>query len=146
MENLADLFKVNIAFKQSHLLFPSIVEWTMGVLLLAIAVVHGPELLAQWRNGAMKKRISHWKVDKKRFFGSVLLTVVYFAAMEPVGTIYPNSGVGFLLTSIAYGFGLSWLFVHDNNRHKTILMAMSSVITPLVVWLVFSLVFKITLP
>jgi len=146
MENFADLFKVNIAFNQSHLLFPTIVEWVMGVLLLAIAVVHGPELLTHWRGGAMKNRLAHWQVDKKRFFGSVALTMVYFAAMEPVGTIYPNSGVGFLLTSIVYGFGLSWLFVRDNNRRKTVLMAVSAVITPLLVWLVFSKVFKITLP
>ena len=146
MENFADLFKVNVAFNQSHLLFPSIVESVLGLLLLAIVVVHGPELLAQWRNGAMKKRVSHWQVDKKRLFGSIVLTLVYFAAMEPVGMVYPNSGVGFLLTSIVYGFALSLLFVHDNNRRKTVLMALSSVCTPLIVWLVFSQLFNITLP
>lgn len=146
MENFADLFKVNVAFNQSHLLFPSIVEWVLGLLLLAIAVVHGPQLLAQWRNGALKKRVTHWQVDKKRFFGSIVLTLVYFAAMEPVGIVYPNSGVGFLLSSILYGFALSLLFVHDNSRRKMVLMALSSVLTPAIVWLVFSHIFKITLP
>jgi len=146
MTSLPELFKVHIAFEQSHLFFPRIVEWTLLGLLLAIAVVHGPELLAQWRDGSTRSRISGWKVDKKRLFGCLLLTAVYFTAMEPVGKLYPNSGVGFLLTSIVYGFLLSWLFVRDINRRKLLLMAMSSVLTPFLVWLVFSHVFKITLP
>ncbi len=146
MSHLADLFKVHVVFDQSHLLFPAIVEWVLGILLLAILVVHGPELLAQWRHGALKDRMAKWQVDKRRLFGSVVLTAVYFAAMEPVGRIYPNSGVGFLLTSIIYGFALSWLFVHDNNRRKTLLMGLSSIITPTAVWLLFAHVFRITLP
>jgi len=55
-------------------------------------------------------------------------------------------GIGFLLTSIVYGFALSLLFVHDINKHKWMLIALSSVLTPLVVWVVFSYVFRITLP
>lgn len=140
------MFKVHVEFDQSHLFFPNIVEWVLLGLVLAIAVVHGPELLAQWRNGAVAKRLGAWNVDKKRFFGCLALTLAYFSAMEPVGRLYPNSGIGFLLTSIVYGLALSWLFVHHINRRKTFLMAMSSVITPLLVWLVFSHLFKITLP
>lgn len=146
MEKLSDLFKVNIDFAQSHLLFPSIIEWLMAGLLLAIAVVHGPELLAQWRSGAIAERIRKTSVDHKRFFGCLVLTVIYFLSMEPVGKIYPNSGVGFLLTSVVYGFALSWLFVRENNRRKTVLMAANAVITPAIVWFVFAHIFRITLP
>ena len=146
MKHFADLFRVHVEFSQSHLLFPTIIEWVLAVLLLVIALVHGPELLAQWRDGGLKERGTQWQVDKRRLFGSVILTAVYFAAMEPVGHIYPNSGIGFLLTSVVYGFALSWLFVHDNNRRKTMLMALSSVITPTIVWFVFAHVFRITLP
>jgi len=146
MESISDLLKVHVVFEKSHLLFPTIIEWLMAVLVLAIAVVHGPELLAQWRNGQSRSRWAKWQVDKKRLFGCLALTLVYFAAMEPVGSIYPNSGIGFLLTSIVYGFALSLLFVHDINKHKWMLIALSSVLTPLVVWVVFSYVFRITLP
>lgn len=146
MKHFADLFKVHVDFSQSHLLFPTIVEWVLAVLLLAIVAVHGPELLALWRGGEFKERMAISPLDKRRLFGSVILTAVYFAAMEPVGRIYPNSGAGFLLMSIVYGFALSWLFVHDNNRRKTILVGLSSVITPAVVWLVFAHAFRITLP
>ncbi|WP_372661391.1 tripartite tricarboxylate transporter TctB family protein [Hydrogenophaga sp.] len=146
MASLSELFKVHIDFDQSHLFFPSIVEGALLLLLLAIAVVHGPELLAQWRGGALGRRLSQWQVDTKRLLGCLALTVVYFSAMEPVGRLYPNSGIGFLLTSIVYGFLLSWLFVHGINKRKIFLLSMSSVLTPLLVWLVFSHVFKITLP
>ncbi|MBR0567565.1 tripartite tricarboxylate transporter TctB family protein [Azoarcus sp. L1K30] len=146
MDTLAELLKVQIDFEQSHLLFPSIVEWVLGGLMLAIIVVHGPELLAQWRNGALRSCLAKWQVDKKRLFGCLALTLAYFIAMEPVGTLYPNSGIGFLLTSIVYGFALSRLFVHDINRRKWMLIALSSVLTPLFVWVVFAHLFRITLP
>ncbi len=146
MTNLTDMFKVHIDFDHSHLFFPSIVEGTLLVLLLAIAVVHGPELFAQWRSGAVGSRLVNWKIDKKRLLGCLALTTVYFTAMEPVGRLYPNSGTGFLLTSIVYGFLLSWLFARDINKRKWVLMALSSTLTPFLVWLVFSHVFRITLP
>lgn len=146
MESLAELFKVHVAFDQSHLFFPAIVQWVLAVLLLAIAIVHGPELLAQWRGGALKDRLANWQVDRKRLVGSVVLTAVYFAAMEPVGQIHPNSGVGFLITSVVYGIALSWLFVHDLDRRKMVLIGLSSLITPALVWYVFAHVFRITLP
>ncbi len=146
MEQISDLLKIHLTFDKSHLFFPTIVEWLLGFLLLAIAIVHGPELIAQWRSGAFRSRLANWEVDKRRLFGCLAMTLVYFAAMEPVGLIYPNGGVGFLLTSIVYGFALSWLFGRDLDRRKWILIGSSSVLTPLVVWFVFSTVFKITLP
>ena len=146
MEALSNLLKIKIDFDQSHLFFPTIVEWLLAILLLAIAVVHGPELLAQWRHGAMRSRLAHWQVDKRRLFGVLALTVAYLSAMEPVGRLYPNSGIGFLLTSIVYGFALSWLFGRDLDKRKWLLITSSSVLTPLFVWLVFSIGFKITLP
>lgn len=146
MDKLADLLKVHVEFSQSHLLFPTLVEWLMAALLLAIAVVHGPELVAHWRSTPLGTRLAAWQVDKRRFFGSIVLSGIYFAAMEPVGRVYPNSGVGFLLCSIVYGFALSWLFGRDFTRRKWTLMGLSSVITPTLVWAVFATVFKITLP
>ena len=146
MENLSDLFRVQINFDTSHLLFPSIIEWALVVLLAAIAVVHGPRLVSQWRQGSMAQRVRGWDVDKKRLYGCLVLTPIYFAAMEPVGEIYPNAGIGFLLTSFVYGLALSWLFVRDNNRRKTVLMSLTAIITPTVVWFVFAHIFRITLP
>ena len=115
-------------------------------MALAIVVTHGPKWLAQLRGASIGARIKAWEVDKRRLFGCLALTPVYFAAMEPVGSIYPNTGVGFLITSYAYGFALSWLFVRDNDRRKTLLMALNALITPTIVWFLFAHVFRITLP
>lgn len=146
MERISDLLKVQIDFDQSHLLFPTIIEWVLAGLALAIVATHGRRWLAQWRESPLLARMRGWQIDKRRLFGCLILTPVYFAAMEPVGSIHPNVGVGFLLTSWVYGFALSWLFVHDNTRRKTLLMALNALITPTIVWFVFAHLFRITLP
>lgn len=146
MDTLSELLKVQVDFNQSHLLFPAIVESLLGILLLLIAITHGPKLLARARGAAVQARPARRPVDWKRLGGCLALTVVYFTAMEPVGTLRPNTGVGFLLCSIVYGLLLSWLFVRDIDRRRGLLIVASSVLTPLVVWAVFAYVFKITLP
>jgi len=146
MEKITDLFRVEVDFNQSHLLFPTIVEWVLAGLLIAIVVTHGRELAAQWRAAPLLARLRNWDVDKRRLFGCLTLTPIYFALMEPVGRIHPNSGIGFLLTSCVYGFALSWLFVRDNSRRKMILMGLNALITPTIVWFVFAHIFRITLP
>lgn len=146
MDTLSELLKVQVDFNQSHLLFPTIVEWLLGLLLLLIALTHGPQWLARVRGGSVKAKSAGRPVDWKRLGGCLALTVVYFAAMEPVGTLRPNTGIGFLLCSIVYGLLLSWLFVHEIDRRKALLLGASSVLTPLVVWALFAYLFKITLP
>ncbi len=146
MEKINDLFKVELNFSQSHLLFPSIIEWVMAVLLVAIVIVHGRELVSYWREAPLLERLRNWEFDKRRLLGCLILTPIYFALMEPVGRLYPNSGIGFLLTSMVYSFALSWLFVRDNTRRKTMMMCFNALITPTAVWFVFSYIFRITLP
>lgn len=146
MESTSDLFRVKVDFSQSHLLFPTIIEWVLAALLVAIVIVHGRELLAQWKQAPLLARVKDWNFDRRRLPGTLVLTPLYFALMEPVGRLYPNTGIGFLLTSIVYGFALSWLFVRDNSRRKMVLMTLNALITPTVVWFVFSYIFRITLP
>jgi len=146
MEKISDLFRVKVDFSRSHLLFPSIIEWVLVGLLITIAIVHGRELAAYWRAASPLTRLKNWQFDKRRLLGCLTLTPIYFLLMEPVGRIYPNSGIGFLLTSCIYGFALSWLFVRDNSRRKMALMGLNALITPTVVWFVFAHIFRITLP
>ena len=147
MATLSDMLKVQVDFNQSHLLFPSLVQWLLLFLLGLIIIVYGPQQLAKVRAArAQAAPTARKPVDWKRFGGFLVLTVVYFLAMEPLGRLLPNTGIGFLLSSIPYGVVLSWLFVHDIDRHKWMLIAASSVLTPLAVWAIFAYVFKITLP
>lgn len=147
MDSLSDMLKVQVDFNQSHLLFPSLVQWLLFFLLLLMAVVYGPAYLAKARAArAAAASPARPQVDWVRLGGFLALTVVWFFVMEPVGRLLPNTGIGFLLASIPYGVALSWLFVHDIDRHKWMLIGISSVATPLVVWAVFAYVFQITLP
>jgi hypothetical protein len=147
MDTLSNMLKVQVAFDQSHLLFPSLIQWLLLFLLGLIAIVYGPQQLAKARGAKAKAAPAARKpVDWQRLVGLLLLTVVWFVAMEPIGKLLPNTGIGFLLSSMPYGVALSWLFVHDINRRKWMLIGVSSVLTPLAVWAVFAYVFKITLP
>lgn len=146
--DLTQMLSVKLDFTQSHLLFPNIIQWLLLILLGLIAIVHGPQQrLAKARAARAAAAPAQRKpVDGKRLGGLLALTAVYFMAMEPMGRLLPNTGVGFLLSSIPYGVALSWLFVHDPNRRQWMLIGASSVATPLVVWAVFAYAFKITLP
>lgn len=147
MDTLSELLKVQVDFSQSHVLFPTIIQWLLLALLGLIAIVHGPRRLARARAARTEGLPAGRKpVDWKRLGGCLALTVVWFMAMEPVGRLLPNTGIGFLLSSIPYGVALSWLFVHDIDRRKWLLIGASSVLTPLAVWAIFAYVFKITLP
>lgn len=147
MDSLAEMLKVQIDFNQSHLLFPSLIQWLLLLLLGLIAIVHGPQQLAKARAArAAAEPAARKPVDWKRLGGFLALTVVWFVAMEPLGRLLPNTGIGFLLSSMPYGVALSRLFVHDIDRRKWLLIGASSVLTPLFVWAIFAYVFKITLP
>jgi len=144
--SISEILKVNIDFSRAHLLFPTIIEWLLVDMALAIVVTHAPRWVAACRAGPIGERIKGWNVDARRLFGCLILTPAYFAAMEPVGALVPNTGLGFLITSCVYVFALSWLFVRDNNRRKTLTMVLNALITPTLVWFVFAHVFRITLP
>ena len=147
MDTLSEMLKVQIDFNQSHLLFPSLIQWLLLVLLGLMAVVYVPQRMAKVRAArAQATPAARKPVDWLRLGGFLALTAVWFMVMEPLGRLLPNTGIGFLLSSIPYGVALSWLFVHDINRRKWMLIGASSVLTPLAVWAVFAYVFKITLP
>lgn len=147
MDTLSELLKVQVDFNQSHLLFPTLIQWLLLALLGLMAIVYGPQQLAKARAArAAGAPAARKPVDWKRLGGFLALTVAWFMAMEPLGRPWPNTGIGFLLSAMPYGAALSRLFVHDIDRRKWLLIGASSVLTPLAVWAIFAYVFKITLP
>nr|WP_321462493.1 tripartite tricarboxylate transporter TctB family protein [uncultured Cohaesibacter sp.] len=162
MADGSSLFKVSIDFSQSHLFFPNIIHWILLILALLIALTEGPRYLRKRRalalegNGSDKAAASKVagkvaskvasKVDWLRLIGMLVLTILYFFAMEPVGEIFPNTGLGFLLTSIPFMFLLSILFVHEPGRREFVTIALSSIISPTIAWYVLAHIFQITLP
>ena len=81
-----------------------------------------------------------------RNLAALILTVLYFSLMVPVGDIWPNTGMGFLLCSIPFVALTGLLFMHDRTPLKAIPVIIIAVLGPLLVWWLFSDVFYLTLP
>ncbi|WP_319529959.1 tripartite tricarboxylate transporter TctB family protein [uncultured Cohaesibacter sp.] len=146
MADGSSLLKVTIDFDQSHLFFPNIIHWILAILAILIAISYGPKLLRKAKSKVDKSGEKAKKVDWLRLLGTLVITIVYFSLMESVGDIFPNMGLGFLLTSIPFMFLLSMLYVHEPTRREFVTISLSSFISPLVAWYVLAQVFNISLP
>ncbi|MAC78170.1 MAG: tripartite tricarboxylate transporter [Rhodobacteraceae bacterium] len=136
------LTQVTIDFDTSHLLFPRLIGFILAGLGIAILVTRRHRIAtagAYWRGilGDM---------DKLRFFGALILTILYFSLMVPVGDFWPNTGLGFLICSIPYVFATGVLFMHQRPWRDLGIMAVIAVIGPTLVWWLFTEIFFLTLP
>jgi len=136
------LTRISVDFSQSHLIFPTIIACILLVLGLAILIVHRRAISGA---GAHFRAVLD-DMDKPRFFGTIGLTLVYFLAMEPVGAIWPNTGLGFLLCSIPYVLATGVLFLHDRSARSVLPVAVTALVGPASVWWLFSELFFLTLP
>lgn len=142
----AHLFDVHIKFNESHLFFPTIVEWVLVVLLGAIVVVYGPAFVRDVRSGKRNLSFRGADFDKLRFFGTIVLTIVYFQSMDVVGQFFPNQGLGFLIMSIPFMFILSVLYVHGITRLRLAIIGLNALILPSIAWYTLENLFNISLP
>ncbi|MBV17194.1 MULTISPECIES: tripartite tricarboxylate transporter TctB family protein [Thalassospira] len=135
-------FHVTIDFDTSHMIFPTIIAIILGILFTAILITRGRTMLATITNGPW------WPagIDHMRFFGTLVLTVIYFTAMPSVGDFFPNTGLGFYLCSIPYLFALSTLFLHERTRRTLLIAGANALIAPTIVWYILSELFNISLP
>lgn len=139
---MGELTKVTIDFQSSHLVFPTLVGCVLLALGLAIVAT-------RWR--AIAGAGQFWSqtlsaMDKPRFFGTIALTLVYFLLMVPVGELWPNTGMGFLLCSIPFVALSGLLYLPERTRAAVTVLAVVAVAAPVLVWWVFAHVFFLTLP
>ncbi|TRW98702.1 tripartite tricarboxylate transporter TctB family protein [Paracoccus sp. M683] len=139
---MADLFKVSIDFETSHLIFPRLI---IAILLVlgTIIVIRNRQAIAG--SGAMWAETLR-RMDKPRFLGTIALTVIYFLLMVPVGDIWPNTGLGFLICSIPFVALIGVLYMHERSLRSMIPMLIVAVVAPAIVWWLFTYVFALTLP
>ncbi|MCW2305890.1 tripartite tricarboxylate transporter TctB family protein [Rhodobium gokarnense] len=137
---------VKIDFSQSHLFFPTIIQWILLVLAIAIAIVYGPGLIREFREGKRRLLPKKGGFDALRLFGTLALTVAYFLSMDWVGQFFPNRGLGFLIMSVPFMFALSLLYVHGLTWRRLAVIGLSSVLSPTVAWCTLAQLFHITLP
>lgn len=145
-DSFSNLLSVNIDFEQSHLFFPKIITWLLLLLFLMIVVLYGVKLLKDVKEGRRRIRFFEENFDKIRLFGTIGAVVLYFVLMDYVGVLFPNTGLGFLLVSIPFMMCLSFLYVHDLNKKKTIIIVLNSIIAPTAAWYILGNLFNITLP
>ncbi|RCS22642.1 tripartite tricarboxylate transporter [Phyllobacterium salinisoli] len=140
--NMASFPKVSIDFASSHLVFPMLVSVLLGLLLVAILVTRWRTIWGAFTTGP------YWPagIDHRRFFGTIVLTVLYFLAMPQIGDFFPNEGYGFLIASIPFLFLISLLYLHQRTRRQIVIAAINAVLAPTVVWYLLSTAFSLTLP
>jgi len=143
---ISDLFKVSIVFEQSHLFFPRIIGWLLLIMFVMIVLFQGIPYLREVRRGTKVLPFTTGDFDSLRFFGTIVLTVVYFVSMDYVGDFFPNTGLGFLFMSVPYMFALSWLYLHHRDRRRLLLMSVNAILAPIIAWYVLAQLFGITLP
>lgn len=139
---MGGLTRVTIDFERSHLVFPTVIGTILLLLGAAILVTRRRQIMAagQYWSGIFSG------LDKLRFLGTLVLTVIYFMLMVPVGDIWPNTGMGFLLCSIPYVFLTGYLFLHDRSVRDVLPVVITAAVVPTVVWSTFTYLFFMTLP
>lgn len=139
---MGSLAQVTIDFEKSHLFFPTMIAIVLVLLGLAILIRDRRRIAGS---------VAYWsdvltRMDKMRFLGTLLLTLIYFSLMVPVGDIWPNTGTGFLVCSIPFVFLVGLLFMHDRGLRNLIPMALTALIGPTFVWWLFTYPLFLTLP
>lgn len=139
---MGSLTQVSIDFETSHLVFPTLIAIVLALLGLAIVAT-------RWRRIAQAG--PYWRgilgeMDKWRFLGTLVLTLVYFSLMVPVGDLWPNTGRGFLICSIPYVLATGLLYMHERGWRQVMPLAIVALVAPLLIWWLFTDVFFLTLP
>ncbi len=139
---MQNFWAVAIDFETSHLIFPTTIAAILSLLGLAIALRHRSEFIAAPR---------YWchlvtSINKIRFGGTLVLTLIYFSSMEPIGDIWPNTGLGFLLCSIPYVFAIGLLFMRERTPIGSFALGITAFFAPFAVWWIFTDLFFLTLP
>ncbi len=139
--DLHSLLQVKIDFATSQNVFPHIIEVVLAILLVIVVAT-------RWRKIVATVSGPPWPIgiDQVRFFGTLVLTLIYFLAMPVIGNQFPNTGLGFYFASIPYVLAIGLLYVHNRTRRKLIYVVLNAVIAPTFVWYVFSNLFNISLP
>lgn len=145
-ETVSSLLEVSIEFENSHLVFPTIIIVLLGIVLVAILLTNYKTLVARMKGEQGGFRFFVPDADKFRLFSTLILTTIYFYLMDVVGQQFPNTGYGFLFTSVGFIFLLSLLYADQLNRKTLLAITLNAVIAPLCAWYVLGQLFSITLP
>lgn len=137
------MLNVSIDFAESHWFFPKIVI-TCIVILLAVILVKERKTIAKSVAGFSMKSILNHENYKAYLF--LALLSVYILAMEALGELFPNTGYAFLICTIPLMFVIPLLIEKEISKRKLMFIAVNSVLSPIIAWVVLGQLFAITLP
>ncbi|WP_110684820.1 tripartite tricarboxylate transporter TctB family protein [Salinicola aestuarinus] len=140
------LFDVSIDFGQSNLFFPRIVTWILVVLLGVILLTRYRHVVPGIKNAGRVLAGRSGEFDRKRFFGTIVLTTIYFYMMGELSDVFPNTGYSFLICSIVFVLALSLLYIDHFSRRLLLIVVLNALIAPTLAWYVLAQLFRITLP
>lgn len=135
-----------IAFERSHLFFPRMVTALLGVLGFLV-VMKNRSGIVKWL-GRLAGLEAGERSGAKRgiLWATVVLTFLYLSAMYLIGRALPNTGLGFLISSIGYLFALSTLLGRPRGTRRLVFTAAHSLLAPALAWFVMVQLFGISLP
>lgn len=136
---MSDFFKVKIVFSQSHLIMPKII---LGILIILGVIIFIQSLLKAKRENRpvidfKNKRFFEDNYDKVKFYGTIILLLLYVFSMNLLG---------FILSSIIFLSLFNVLFTGKKDIKSIVKSIIISIIETMVVWFVFGYIFEITLP
>jgi putative tricarboxylic transport membrane protein len=133
---LKDLLTLEIKYSEYHLVFPRII---LAILILLLVVMLAMNIRKRIQEKNFKFQLKFFKpnYDKLKFFGTIVLLILYVFALETIG---------FLAASILFMFIIMLLFYGDFKRKTIIVSIANAVTTSVIIWYLFGTVFNITLP
>ncbi len=133
--------RIDVVYSTQHWIFPTIILVILAVLGLAIIAVEGVGRVKAGKGFFVKPgRFFAENYDKIKFWGCIVLMVAYFFLLDKIG---------FTVCSIIFVFLFNTLFagpsrMKDMKYHVVSLII--SVVSVLLVSILFGTVFDITLP
>ncbi len=142
---LSSVLDVSVDFDTSHLYFPKIVITLMVILGIFILATRHKEiaigLVNLKKEATTKTGFKFWKLAL-----TLTYLVSYFVLMQVLSDIFPNTGYGFLITTIPFIFLLSFIYTDEVTKKTVIIISVNSILSPLIAWYVLGNLFGITLP
>lgn len=136
-----DLFRINVVYSTQHWIFPTIV---IGILAILGAVILLAEGRARVKAGkgffSFDGHFFEENYDKVKFWGTIALLVVYFFLLDKIGFTVCSMLCLFLFNTL-FG-GMEKL----KDKKYILISVVVSVVSTLVISILFGTVFDITLP
>ena len=125
-------------YSTSHMFFPKIIITLLVVLGLIIII---PKIIKAIKNGKAngfkQPRFFVENYDRLKFWGTIVLLILYVLALE---------WIGFVPASLIFIFLFNVLFCGTLQPKSLLVSAVISVVATLAVWYIFGVVFRVTLP